>query len=185
DPRLHRGDAIADKLRFAHQAGAESAAFHALGGATDIEIDFVIAKIGAYFRRLRQQQRIGPAELQGDGMLRRIKAQQAGAVPKQDRGGSKHLGIKPRAVRQDAMEDPAMPVRPIHHRRHAKAISAVAGSRCGAACAHAPAIALSDSAAQSDKSVSRETFLSDTPSFSYIGFGQKRLGFAYETAISG
>src|SRR5208283_2905448 len=109
----------------------------------------------------------------------------AGAVPMQDRVDGQHLGVKPRAARQDAMEEPAMPVRPIHHRRHAKAIGTVAGSRCGAACAHAPAIALSDSAAQSDKSVSRETFLSDTPSFSYIGFGRKRLGFAYETAISG
>jgi hypothetical protein len=52
-------------------------------------------------------------------------------------------------------------VGPLHHRRHAKAIRPVANFRCGADLPHAPAIALSDKAAQSDENVSRETIWYD------------------------
>ena len=37
-------------------------------------------------------------------------------VTMDDRARGHHLGIKPRAARQQAMEDAAMPVSPIHHR---------------------------------------------------------------------
>ena len=53
-------------------------------------------------------------------MLDRVEAEQPLARPMDDRVGRHHLGIEPRAARQQAMEGPAMPVRPIHHRRNAK-----------------------------------------------------------------
>src|ERR1019366_9703793 len=37
-PRLHRGDAIADKFWLTHETSAKGAAFHTLGRAADIEI---------------------------------------------------------------------------------------------------------------------------------------------------
>jgi hypothetical protein len=42
---LHRRDAIGDKIRLAHEAGAERAALHAIGGTADIEVDLAVAEI--------------------------------------------------------------------------------------------------------------------------------------------
>jgi hypothetical protein len=38
----------------------------------------------------------------------------------QHRAGGDHLGIERRPAREQAMEEPAMPVRPFHHRRNGK-----------------------------------------------------------------
>ncbi len=46
DRVLHGGDAVADQCRLGHQAGAEAALLHALGGTADIEVDLVEAEIG-------------------------------------------------------------------------------------------------------------------------------------------
>ena len=118
--RLHRRDAIADQRRLRHQAGAEAAVLHAVGRAAGIEIDFVEAEIGADPRAGRERARIGAAELQGERMLGRIEAQQPRAVAVQHRAGGQHLGVKQRAPRQQAMEEPAMPVGPFHHRSDGK-----------------------------------------------------------------
>jgi hypothetical protein len=40
----------------------------------------------------------------------------------QNRVGRHHLGVKPGAARQQAVEGAAVPVRPLHHRRHAEAV---------------------------------------------------------------
>ena len=122
DRRLHRRDAIADQPRLRHQAGAEAALLHAVGRAADIEIDLVVAEIGADARaRGASAARIGAAELQRDRMLGRIEAEQPRAVAVQHRAGGHHLGVEQRAARQQAMEEPAMPVGPFHHRRDAEA----------------------------------------------------------------
>ena len=39
----------------------------------------------------------------------------------QHRAGGEHFGIKQRTARQQAMEEPAMPVGPFHHRSDTKA----------------------------------------------------------------
>src|SRR5271169_2816196 len=49
-------------------------------------------------------------------MFEGIKADQPLAPPKDHGVGGDHLGIKARPPGQDAMEEPAMPVGPIHHR---------------------------------------------------------------------
>ena len=72
-------------------------------------------------RGLGEPRRIRAAELQGDGMLERVKADQFFARSEYNGVGGHHFGVEPRAAREQAMEEPAMPVRPIHHRRHGKA----------------------------------------------------------------
>ena len=70
----HRRHAFGDQSRLAHQAGAETAALHAVGRAAAVQIDLVIAKIGADAGGLGEARRIGAAELQGDRMLRRDRS---------------------------------------------------------------------------------------------------------------
>ena len=53
-------------------------------------------------------------------MLGGVEAEQPRAIAMQHGGGGDHLRIEPRAAREQAMEDPAMPVGPLHHRRHAE-----------------------------------------------------------------
>jgi hypothetical protein len=53
-------------------------------------------------------------------MLGCVVAQQPGAVAVQHRAGGEHFGIKQRPTRQQAMEKPAMPVSPFHHRGDAE-----------------------------------------------------------------
>ena len=60
--------------------------------------------------------RIGAAKLQRQRVLGGIEAQKARAIAMQHRAGGEHLGVKQRAPRQQAMEEPAMPVGPFHHR---------------------------------------------------------------------
>ena len=117
--RLHRRDAIADQRRLRHQAGAEAALLHAVRRAADIEIDLVDSRSPRRCARTRASAaRIAAAELQRDRMLGRIEAEQPRAVAVQHRAGGHHLGIEQRAARQQAMEEPAMPVGPFHHRRN-------------------------------------------------------------------
>ena len=117
DRLLHRGDAFGDQLRRAHQAGAERARLHAVGRTADIEVDLVIAERLADARRLGELVRIGAAELQRDRLFDRVEAEQPLARPVDHRVGHHHLGVEQRAARQLAMKEPAMPIRPIHHRR--------------------------------------------------------------------
>ena len=120
DRRGHRHNAFGDQLGFAHEAGAETAALHPVGRAAAIEIDLVVAEFGADARRLREPFWLRPAELERHGMLARVEADQPLARAEYDRIRRHHLGIEPRAAREDAMERPAAPVGPVHHRRHAK-----------------------------------------------------------------
>src|SRR5438445_11170933 len=55
------------------------------------------------------------AELQRARMLERIKADELRAVAMQHGAGRDHLGIDERAARHEAMEEPAVPVGPLHH----------------------------------------------------------------------
>ena len=119
--RLHRGDAFADQRRLAHQAGAEGAALDTIGRAAAIQIDLAVTEIGADPRGFGKQLRIVAAELQRDGMLHRVEADQALPVAMDDRERRHHLGVEQRMARHQAMDRPAMPVGPIHHRRDGEA----------------------------------------------------------------
>ena len=116
--RIHRRHARGHQLRFLHQAGAEASRLHAVGRATDIEVDLVIAELGANLRGLRQPHRFAAAQLQRHRMLACIEADQPFPVAADHRFGRHHLGIEQGVLRQPAMEHPAMPVGPLHHRGH-------------------------------------------------------------------
>ena len=85
DRRFHRRDAVADQRRLRHQAGAEAALLHAVRRAADIEIDLVVAEVGADARAFGERARIAAAELQRDRMLRRVVAEQPRAIAVDDR----------------------------------------------------------------------------------------------------
>ncbi len=121
DRRAHRRDTIGDERRFAHQARAEASGLHAIRRTTDVEIDFVITHLRADARGSGQIDRIGTAELQADGMFRRVEPEQPFAIAVQRGAGRHHLGIQTRVRREQAMEMTAMAVRPVHHRRDAYA----------------------------------------------------------------
>ncbi len=117
---LHGSDAIGDQCRFGHQARTEAAVLYPIRRASDIEIDLVVAEILADLRGCREIARIGPAELQRDRMFALVEAKQPHAIAVNDRARGQHLRIKQRTPRQQTMEDAAMPVRPVHHRRNAE-----------------------------------------------------------------
>jgi len=119
--RAHGGDAIGDQGRLPHQAGAEAAGLHAVGGAADVEVDLVVAPVGADAAGRGQQGRVAAAQLQGDRVLGGIEAEQARAVAVDHGVGVQHLGVEQRLRRQHAVEGAAVGVGPVHHRRDREA----------------------------------------------------------------
>jgi hypothetical protein len=55
-------------------------------------------------------------------MLGGREAEQPLAIAAQHRLRRHHLGVKPRLPRQQTMEEPAVPIRPIHHARNDKSV---------------------------------------------------------------
>jgi hypothetical protein len=68
----------------ATQAATNAALLHAVRGATDIEVDLVVAEILADLGRHREVARIGAAELKRHGMFASIEAKQALPVTMDD-----------------------------------------------------------------------------------------------------
>jgi hypothetical protein len=114
--RLHRCDAVTNQIRLRHQAGTEAAILHAVGRTTGIEIDLVKAQIGADARALGKCAWVRAAELERHRMLGRIVTKKPRPIAIQHRAGGEHFGIEKGTARQQAMEKPAMPVGPFHHR---------------------------------------------------------------------
>ena len=112
----HRGDAVGHKRRTLHQHRAETARLDPVRRAADVQVDLVVSVAAGDPRGLGQFRRVRPAKLQRHRMFGRVEAQQAVAVAMDHRGRCHHLGVKQRMARHLAMEVPAMPVRPVHHR---------------------------------------------------------------------
>ena len=129
---LHRGDALGDKVRFGHQAGAEAAVLHTIRRTADIEIDLVIAKVFANSGGGGEIGRVRAAKLQRHRMLHCVEAEQPLAVAVDHRAGRDHLRVEPRAPRHEAMENAAMPVGPVHHGGHGE--SMVGGNHARTLC---------------------------------------------------
>ena len=119
---LHGGNAFRDQRRLRHQAGTEAAVLHPVRRTADIEIDFVVAEILADLRGGGEIAGIGTAKLQRHRMLASIEAEQPPAVAMNNGAGRQHLRIEPRAPAHQTVEDAAMPVGPVHHGCHRKAI---------------------------------------------------------------
>jgi hypothetical protein len=65
--------------------------------------------------------RITSAQLETDRMLERVETEKARMISMQHRARGEHLRIDQRVPREQTMEVPAVPVRPLHHRRDAEA----------------------------------------------------------------
>ena len=119
DDRLagpHSRNTICNELRLSHQAGAKAAFLNPIRRTADIEIDFIVAEVGADLGGLGEFSRIGTAELQRNRMLVLREANEMLPIATNDGIRRNHLGIKQGAFRQLTVERPAMPIRPIHHR---------------------------------------------------------------------
>ena len=118
----HCGDTLRHQRRLPHKTSAEPPRLHPVRRAADIQVHFVIAKIGGNARRLRQLARIAAAQLQRQRMFAAVKRQQPHPVAVQYRIRRHHLGVQQRMSRQAAMQHPAGTVGPVHHRGDGKAV---------------------------------------------------------------
>ena len=83
-------------------------------------VPFKVADLGlAEFGR--KELRLAEGEMPGLMAIRkRYEGKQPLAVPVQDRLRRHHLRVEPRAAREQPMEEPAVPIRPVHHRGDAE-----------------------------------------------------------------
>ena len=118
----HRAHAVAHERGLGHQAGAEGAALHALARAAAVQVDLVVAPALAQARAVRQVAGLAAAELQRHRVLGRIEVQVTRLVPVQQGSCGDHLGVEQRTARQQPMEEAAVTVGPVEHRRDAEAV---------------------------------------------------------------
>ncbi len=116
----HLGHALRDPSRVRHETCAEPAGLHAVRRAADIQVDLVVALLGADSCSLRELQWIAAAELQRDRMLLGIEPEDAFAIAVNHGLGRHHLGVEQRALRDEPHEVAAVAVGPLHHRGDAE-----------------------------------------------------------------
>ena len=123
--RTHRRHAVGNQHRFRHQAGTKTSRLHAVGRAADIQIDLGIAVIRSKARCRSKPCRVAATKLQRNANPRfyifRCLRQQPVTIAMHNRIGCHHFGEQQCVGRDVAVEMPAMPVRPVHHRCHAQA----------------------------------------------------------------
>ena len=95
----HRLHALGHKVGLGHQAGAEPPRLHPVRRTADIEIDLVIAVVGADLRRLAELCGVAAAKLKPNRMLLRREAEHAGAVAVEHGLRRHHFGIEERPPR--------------------------------------------------------------------------------------
>ncbi len=115
DSRDHRRHAVSHQVRLCHQAGAEAAALHPVAGAAEVQVDLIVAEVGAGARRHGEIRRLRTPELQRHRMLAGIEGQKALPVAVQDRSAGDHLGVEQRVSADATQEGPVVPVGPVHH----------------------------------------------------------------------
>ncbi|MCY1436852.1 hypothetical protein D9M71_529900 [compost metagenome] len=117
---LHRLHAIADQRRMAHQAGADHIVLYPITRAADIEVDLVIACGLGQLGARGQVSRHAAAQLQGQRMLGLVMAQEPLGIAVQQGTGGDHFGVEQGVAGEQAQEEPAVAVGPVHHRRNAE-----------------------------------------------------------------
>jgi hypothetical protein len=132
--RLHRADTVGDKLWPLHQHCAEAAGLHAVRGTTAVQVDLVIGPGRCDPHGLGQLARVRTAQLKGNRVFDRRVVQEPWLGAVDDGGCSDHFRIEHRPPGHLAVEDAAMPVRPVHHGRDGQAM----GVRGGGIGRHAP-----------------------------------------------
>ena len=103
-------------LRLGHEAGAEAPPLNALRRAATVEVDLVIAEVGADRGSAGELGRLTAAQLQRHRMLALVEGEVASPVAVEDRPAVHHLGVEQGGRCQQPVEVAAVPVTPIHHR---------------------------------------------------------------------
>ena len=111
----HGLDTIAHQPRMAHQAGADHVVLHAVAGAADVEVHFVVAGVLREYGAGGQVRRHAATQLQGQRVLGFVMAQKTLGVAMQQGAGGDHFGVEQGIARQQAQEEAAVAVGPVHH----------------------------------------------------------------------
>ncbi|MNT66844.1 hypothetical protein D3C72_2049410 [compost metagenome] len=117
----HGLDAIGHQRRVGHQAGADHIVLHPVAWAADVEIDLIVAGVLSQLGTRGQIRRHAATQLQGQWMLGLVVAQEAFGVAVEQGAGGDHFGVEQGVAGEQAQEEPAVAVRPVHHRRNAEA----------------------------------------------------------------
>ncbi|MNP70578.1 hypothetical protein D3C76_1668320 [compost metagenome] len=94
---------------------------HPVAGAADVQVHLVVSRLLGEPRRRRQLRRHAAAQLQRQGMLALVMAQETLPVAMQQRAGGDHLGVEQGMAGKLAQKKTTVTVGPIHHRRHGEA----------------------------------------------------------------
>jgi len=113
--------AVGHQLGLGHQAGAEGAALHPFAGAAAVQIDLVVAPLLRQPGAVRQVGRFAATQLQGHRVFLRVEVQVAWHVAMQQGAGGHHLGVQAGVSGDEAVQDTAVPVGPVHHGRDGQA----------------------------------------------------------------
>ena len=118
---LHGAETFGDQRGVVHQAGADAVVLHAVAGAADIEVDFLIAVGQGDFAGARQGFRLAAAQLQGAGRVC-LMLQMARGIAVNQRASSDHFRVKKGATGKKTVQRATFRSRPIEHRRDAKMV---------------------------------------------------------------
>ena len=121
DHVAHRLDAIGHQCGFAHEAGAEAAVLHPIGGAADVEVDLVIAALLGEPGAAGQVCRVAATQLQGERVFL-LAVTQIVALAVDDGARGHHLGIEQGLAGHQTVEITAMPIGPVQHGGDGKAL---------------------------------------------------------------
>ena len=112
----HGRRAIGHQSRRAHQAGTEGTVLHAIGRAATVQVDFNKPEFPRNRHSACKIFGNRAPQLQCQGVLDSGMLQPSLGIPVQQRIRRKHFRIQQRVLRELSMKDPAMTVRPLHHR---------------------------------------------------------------------
>ena len=100
---LHRTHAFGDQRGVVHQAGADAVVLHAVAGAADVQIDFLIAVRQGDGAGACQRFRLAAAQLQGAGRVA-VVLQMAFGVAVNQRAGGHHFRVQQGAAGKKAVQ---------------------------------------------------------------------------------
>ncbi len=130
DHGLH---AVAHQLGLGHEAGAEFSRLHAVAGAAAIEVDLVVAAFGAQGGAAFELAGVATAQLQGHRVFLGAEAEQVLLFAVHDGRRGDHFCIQPHVLRDEARQEPVMPVGAFHHGGDGNVFGDVHGSSRAAA----------------------------------------------------
>ena len=124
------GSCVASRMRRTHSATSggsnirqapKAPLLHPIARAAHVQVDLGESGGGADARRRREFLRVAAAQLQRDRMLLRIVLEETrGPCSAHERRGHDHFRVQQRVRCEQAVQEPAMPVGPIHHRGDAE-----------------------------------------------------------------